>query len=135
MTGRKSPASQTVGHLPLRRVHRGGQIGSEPDIIAHSIRCKGSAKPNPNRGFVPSALFTHEFASFGIRACQPCMKLRMKLQNKPDETKRTTQVRLFLSLTAVMSVQLVSAANGTGLGGPPRPSESFRAIELSSCKL
>jgi pimeloyl-ACP methyl ester carboxylesterase len=59
----------------------------------------------------------------------------MKLQNKPDETKRTTQVRLFLSLTAVMSAQLVSAANGTGLGGPPRPSESFRAIELSSCKL
>src|ERR1700721_4179531 len=59
----------------------------------------------------------------------------MKLQNKPDETKRTPQVVLFLSLTAIMSAQLVSAANGTGLGGPPRPSESFRAIELSSCKL
>jgi hypothetical protein len=53
----------------------------------------------------------------------------MKLQNKPDETKRTTQVRLFLSLTVVMSVQLVSAANGKDSEAPRAHPSPF--VQLS----
>jgi pimeloyl-ACP methyl ester carboxylesterase len=47
----------------------------------------------------------------------------------------TTGLRLLLPLTVVISVQFVSVANATGVGGPPRSAESFGAIELSSCKV
>lgn len=47
----------------------------------------------------------------------------------------TTGLRLLLPLTAVISVQFVSVANTTSVGGPPRSARSFGAIELSSCKL
>ena len=47
----------------------------------------------------------------------------------------TIGLRLLLPLTVVISVQFVSVANATGVGGPPRSAESFGAIELSSCKL
>jgi pimeloyl-ACP methyl ester carboxylesterase len=47
----------------------------------------------------------------------------------------TTRARLFLPLTAVISVQFGSVANAAIVGGPPRSAESVGAIELSSCKL
>ena len=42
---------------------------------------------------------------------------------------------LLLPLTAVISIQFVSAAKAAVLGGPFLSAESFGAIELSSCKL
>jgi pimeloyl-ACP methyl ester carboxylesterase len=47
----------------------------------------------------------------------------------------TTGLLVLLPLTAVISVQFMSATNAATVGGPPRSAESFGAIQLSSCKL
>jgi pimeloyl-ACP methyl ester carboxylesterase len=47
----------------------------------------------------------------------------------------TTGLLVLLPLTAVISVKFVSVANAAIVGGPPRSTEPFGAIQLSSCKL
>jgi hypothetical protein len=83
------------------------------------------------RGYDPSfraAVNEQASTNAGCRYLRRTRELR-------SSCRWTTGLLLLLPLTAVISIQFVSVANGAIVGDPPLSGESSGAIELSSCKL